>query len=46
MESKFNLSINNGLLRICIMSIFFVISSNMFFGQTIDRKAILVIDVQ
>jgi len=46
MESKFNLSINNGLLKICIMSIFFVITSNMIFGQTIDRKAILVIDVQ
>ena len=46
MESKFNLSINNGLLKICIMSIFIVISSSMNFGQTIDRKAILVIDIQ
>lgn len=46
MESKFNLRINNRLLRLCVVLMFIVVSPSLTFGQTIDRKAILVIDIQ
>ena len=46
METKLNSSINTGLLRICKIVTFIVISTSMIFGQVIDRKALLVIDVQ
>lgn len=46
MKSKINLSSNIRLLRICVVLIFIVISPSMNFGQTIERKAVMVIDIQ